>query len=146
MKDDWTKQKLERRNKGLPEQTFEEYKKEIKEEQEKLKKEAEEKEKKAKGKSGSASNTSPVKVSSAKKSVIKEEENDDDDDICVQSTCPARLAKQLKSLPYCACSTRSDGAGAPQLVTWFYYGLGLLVLPCWCRYRYVVLISELRIP
>merc|ERR1712146_448077 len=74
LKDDWTKQKLERRNKGLPEQTFEEYKKEIKEEQEKLKKEAEEKEKKAKGKSGSASNTSPVKVSSAKKSVNKEEE------------------------------------------------------------------------
>lgn len=83
LRDEWTKSKLDRRNKGLPEQTFDDYKKELKEEQEKAKKEIEEKEKerKANEKSGSSTSAaSPPKVSSAKKTIKKKEESESDDD------------------------------------------------------------------
>ena len=83
LRDNWTKSKLDRRTKGLEEQTFEEYKKEIEKEKELQQKEAEEKEAEAKKKaSASTTTSSPPKVSAAKKQVKKEEKqvSDSDDD------------------------------------------------------------------
>lgn len=90
LRDNWTKSKLERRTKGLEEQTFEEYKKDLKEEKELQQKEAEEREEEAKKKASESASTSktttssPPKVSPAKKTVKNEEkeeaDSDDEDD------------------------------------------------------------------
>lgn len=89
LRDEWTKLKLERRNKGLPEQTFEEYKTELKEEKEKAEKERKEKAEAAKkasppssssSSSTSSSSSSPRKSPAKKQPVRKEESSDDDTD------------------------------------------------------------------
>jgi tetratricopeptide (TPR) repeat protein len=87
LRDEWTKLKLDRRNKGLPEQTFEEYKTELKEEKEKAEKERKEKAEAAKkasppssSSSSSSTSSSSPRLSPLKKPVKKEESSDDDTD------------------------------------------------------------------
>ncbi len=78
--DEWTKSKLDRRNKGLTEQTFVEYKAEVKKQKEEEQKEREKKEKAERKSSKASTTTTAPKVSTTKKPAADSDDEDEDEE------------------------------------------------------------------
>ena len=78
--DEWTKSKLERRNKGLEEQTFEEYKDDLKKQREEEEKEKEKKRKADRAAKTASTSTVPKVSASRKPSAQSSADTDDEDD------------------------------------------------------------------